>query len=81
MKPSEFLVLPGREEVAKDVVKDLPTLVSTKIAAEVLGIHLRTLQRWIRDEKLRVLRTARGRAGKCMVPRSELLRLIASMVR
>jgi len=44
-----------------------------KEASEILGVHVRTLQKWDREGKIRCVRTV---GGKRRVPESEIKRIL-----
>jgi hypothetical protein len=70
------------EEIAADAVEGLPAMVAIKIAASVIGISVPTLRRWASRGRIRVGRTAKGQAaGRTLVPRLEIERIIATLVR
>jgi len=48
-------------------------LYTMKEASEILGVHIRTLQKWDREGKIRCVRTV---SGKRRVPESEIKRLL-----
>jgi len=48
-------------------------LYTMKEASEILGVHVRTLQKWDREGKIRCVRTV---GGKRRVPESEIKRIL-----
>jgi len=48
-------------------------LYSMKEASEILGVHIRTLQKWDEEGKIHCVRTV---SGKCRVPESEIKRIL-----
>lgn len=48
-------------------------LYTMKEASEILGVHIRTLQKWDKQGKIRCIRTV---GGKRRVPESEIKRLL-----
>jgi len=70
------LMVPDVEAAVEDAVGDLPRLVPFKAAAERLSVSVTTLRRWVRKRRLCVVKTACGAAGRVLVPRTEIARLI-----
>jgi excisionase family DNA binding protein len=71
MKVDAFNVVPDTDAIIDDMLSGVPTVLSVKRTAEVLGTSKRTIQRWISDDRIQVLR--RGRYVR--VPRVEVERL------
>ena len=51
--------------------------LDTTRAADVAGVHHRTVQRWIREKRLVAKRTSPGRGGRWRVRLDDLERLLA----
>lgn len=76
---TEDVIPSSVEEVARDLVKDLPALVTVDKAAELLMVSTKTVRNWISSGRLRALKTSDG-SGRVRVPRLELERLLRTMV-
>jgi excisionase family DNA binding protein len=71
-------ILPLRDEAPNThIFRAMPELAqkttySTAEVAEILGVHVETVRRWIRDGKLRAARGTQGRPST--ISRAELVR-------
>lgn len=63
-----------------EAVAGLPAVVPAARAAEFLNVDVRTIRRWARTGKVRVLRTDREGSGKVNILRSEIARVLAGMM-
>jgi len=67
------------QQIAEDAVRDLPGLIPVPRAAELLGVTPRTLRRWASVGRIVVLKTARGRGARALVPRESLRRFLVDL--
>lgn len=67
----------GGSELARELVADLPALLSPDQAAEFWGVSTRTLRRWEAAGRLRVVRVGRV----LRIPRTEIERLLEESAR
>jgi excisionase family DNA binding protein len=71
----------GQQEVwVEQILEGLPPLLDLKETAAVLRCSTRSVRRRVEDGRLRALRTAEGGSGRLLVPKSELKRLLSTMV-
>jgi excisionase family DNA binding protein len=65
--------------IAEDSVRDLPALIPVPQVAELLGVTGRTIRRWASVGRIVVLKTARGRGARALVPRESLRRFLVEL--
>lgn len=53
---------------------ELPPLLSVGDVRRLLGVHDRSVRRWVAEERLRVVRAG----GRVRIPRSELLKFLST---
>lgn len=63
-----------------DATKDAPALLTIAEAAEITRAHRRTITRWIAQGRLKAGKSHAGKAGKVLIPKDQLLALIAGAV-
>ncbi len=71
----------SNEALIADAVKSLPPLCTVKEASTVLRISERHLRRMVDAGRLRTLKNVDAGSSRVLVPRTELGRLLAEMVR
>lgn len=71
----------NRPEWVVEVLEGLPLLVPEEELATLLHVSQRTLRRWAVKGRIHRLRTARGGAGRVLIPRGEVARLLLIMRR
>ncbi len=63
------------------LVAELPLLIPAVRVAELLSIDARTVRRWIASQRIRALKMSRHRAGRVLIPKTEIVRLLTEMCR
>lgn len=73
-------VVASVDELVADMLEGLPRVVPAVRTAEALGISYRTLQRRIGTGQIKAMKTRPGKAGRLLVPRAEIERVLRMML-
>ena len=65
---------------AREILRDELPLIPQKRVAELLGVRTRTLRRWIALGRLRRARTTASGSGRSLIPKDDLIRMLAEML-
>jgi len=67
-----------RQELVAAILARLPEIADTKQIADLLGLHRRTIARWVKLGLLQGTRTA-ARGGRLLIARKALIRRITEL--
>ena len=65
---------------AREILRDEMPLISQTRAAALLCVKPRTMRRWIAQGRLRRARTSSSGSGRSLIPKDDLIRLLADML-